>query len=98
MRSLLVAAFLILAAAAPAAEPGSNHDADVAAKAAQLEMLRVRAATTPNATTSTTLIEADNLLSQYRAAPPAKRDPLRAQLDAALARLDLEISGAQSGR
>lgn len=96
MKVLTVILCLLTAATAWAAESRNGHEADVAVKSAQIETLRARAATTPSATTGTTLIEADNLLRQYRAAPAGKRDALRSQLEAALGRLELEIDA--SGR
>lgn len=92
----MLAAFVILSA--HAADRGNAHEADMAVKAAQVEMLRTRAAVHPSATTTATLIEAENLLRQLRDAKPDKRDALRAQLEAALARLELEIDAAGRGR
>lgn len=100
MKTLGTIAILTLLAlpAAHAADGGRTSDADVAAKTAQVEVLRARAATAPSATTTATLLEADDLLRQLRQAPPAKRNALRAQLDAALARLELEIDAAGRGK
>jgi len=95
-RTLLALAMSLLLGApiALAASADQTYQADVAAKSAQVETLRARAAMAPSATTATTLIEAENLLRQYRAAEPGKRPSLRAQLEAALARLELEIESA----
>lgn len=100
MRRSLAAILISLAMAgsAMAADAGKTREADLDAKSAQLEILRVRAAATPSATTTATVLEADNLLRQLRQAPPDKRNALRAQLDAALARLELEIDAAGRGR
>lgn len=98
MKTLIAALCLLAATAANAAETRDGHDADVAVKSAQIETLRARAATTPSATTAATLIEADNLLRRYRAAPAGKRDALRSQVEAALGRLELEIDAAGRGR
>ncbi len=69
----------------------ATSDADIAARAARVEILRARLATANSPPGSMTLIEADDLLNQLRAAPPTKRDALRTQLDAALSRAELEI-------
>lgn len=100
MRLLSVLAILTALAlhSAHAADPGGTREADLAAKSAQVEVLRARAATVPSATTTSTLIEADNLLRQLREAPPSKRDALRSQLEAALGRLELEIDAAGRGK
>lgn len=98
MKALIAAFCMALSATAWAAEPRDGHAADVAVKSAQIETLRARAATAPSATTATTLIEAENLLRQYRAAPAGKRDTLRSQVEAALGRLELEIDAAGRGR
>lgn len=89
---------LIVSAPAGAAETEQAFHADLAAKSAQVETMRARAALSPSATVSTTLIEAENLLRQLRAAPPARRATLRSQLEAALARLELEIDAANRPR
>lgn len=95
----LTLSLLLTAPAALAAPADQTYEADLAAKSAQVETLRARAAMAPSATPSTTLIEVENLLRQYRAAEPGKRQSLRAQLEAALARLELEIESAgRAGR
>lgn len=81
-----------------AADRGNLHEADLAAKSAQVEALRARASLSPSSTTASTLIEAENLLRQLREAKPDKRDALSAQLNAALARLELEIDTAGRSR
>jgi len=90
----LTMALLLTAPAAMAAPAEQAYQADLSVKSAQVETLRARAAMAPSTTTTSTLIEAENLLRQYRAAEPGKRDALRAQLEAALARLELEIDSA----
>lgn len=84
-------AALLLWSPAWAQDEGAVSDAMIAAKAAQVETLRARVGTVSSPIASATLIEADNLLRQLRAAPPAKRAPIAAQLDAALTRGDLEV-------
>jgi hypothetical protein len=97
MKALIVTLCLLTATSAWAADSRDDHEADLAVKSAQVETLRARAAVTPTATTSTTLIEAENLLRQYRAAPAGKRNVLRSQLESALGRLELEIDAAGRG-
>lgn len=95
------AAGLLLAALAvqPAfAQAPKTDEANVAAKAAQVETLRARSATVSSVNMATGLIEAENLLRQLRAAPAGKREALSAQLDAALVRLELELNQATLGR
>lgn len=87
--AILLAALSIFSAYAT--DRDNAHEADLAVKSAQVETLRARAAVHPSATTTATLIEAENLLRQLREAKPDKRGALRAQLEAALARLELEI-------
>ena len=94
----VIAAALCLAPPALAGETASAFHADLAAKSAQVETLRARAAMAPSATTSSTLIEADNLLRQLREAPPERRSALRSQLEAALVRLELEIDTASRAK
>ena len=89
-----IVASLLLSAPALAAETTQSFQADLANKSAQLETLRARSAMNPAATTSATLIEADNLLRQLREASPDRRPALRSQLEAALVRLELEIDAA----
>lgn len=67
-------------------------DAYIAAKSAEIETMRARLGVDPSATASATLIEAEDLLRRLRQTPPAKQDAGRSQLDAALARLGLELS------
>lgn len=100
MKALPLAALLVAMSiySAHASDRGNAHEADLAVKSAQVETLRARAAVHPSATTTGTLIEAENLLRQLREAKPDKRDALRAQLEAALARLELEIDAAGRGK
>lgn len=93
-KALLLAAILAATATSPACAADQADRADLAAKSAQIEALRARASLSPTVTTSATLIEAESLLHQLRQAPPRKRDALRAQLETALIRLDLEIDAA----
>jgi len=99
MKIVVLAAMLMAIAFCPAeaVDPAKLHQSDLAAKSAQVEALRARASLSPSATTNSTLIEADNLLRQLREASPDKRAALRAQLEAALARLELEIDAAGWG-
>lgn len=100
MKRLSIALALVCLAAGPAhsADSMKTFEADLAAKSAQVEALRARSVLSPSPTTATTMIEADNLLRQLRAAPPDKRRALQAQLDAALVRLELEIDAAGRGK
>lgn len=100
MKTISLAVALTMLAFFPAygADRSVADEADIAAKTAQVEALRARAALAPSAISSTTLLEAENLLRQLREARPKKRGPLRSQLEAALARLELEISAAGRGR
>jgi hypothetical protein len=92
---LTLLAILALSFAAGAADrPAAIDDAAIATKSAQVETLRARLATVSSPYASASLIEAESLLRQLRAAPPAKRAPIAAQLDAALTRIDLEIDTA----
>lgn len=91
-------AALLLSASAWAADKPSMDDASIATKNAQVETLRARLSTVSSPNASATLIEAENLLRQLRAAPAAKRAPIAAQLDAALTRADLEIDAASRSR
>lgn len=87
-------AALVLAAPAGAQDKNTVSDAIVAAQAARVETLRARVGTVSSPTAAATLIEADDLLRRLRAAPPAKRASLSAQLDAALTRGDFEVDFA----
>jgi hypothetical protein len=84
-------AALLLCSPAWAQDRTTVSDAMIAAQAARVETLRARVGTVSSPTASATLIEADNLLRQLRAAPPSKRAAIAAQLDAALTRGDLEV-------
>lgn len=95
MNFLVVVLALSVCGAAHAGETATANRSDLAAKSAQIEMLRVRAANAPSAATTFTLMEADNLLRQLRNAPAGKRYALHSQLEAALARLELEIDAHQ---
>ncbi|MGE4281583.1 MAG: hypothetical protein AB7G62_18520 [Magnetospirillum sp.] len=100
MKAKLIAVLLtaISIGSAQGADQGKVDEADLAAKSAQMETLRARASIHPTAATTSTVIEADNLLRQLREAKPDKRAALRAQLEAALARLELEIDAAGRGK
>ena len=89
-------AFLAPAIAIAADKPASTSpdDAWVAAKSAEIEAMRVRLGTAPSANTMATLIEADDLLRQFRGESPARKSALRSQVDAAVARLELELAGS----
>lgn len=95
MRLILGAlAVLLGASAAHAADPAvpTGEDAYGAAKAAELETKRVRMSLNPTPSASATLIEAEQALSRYLRAAKGANEDARAQLDAALARLDMEIA------
>lgn len=83
-----------------AADPTSRQggDAVIAAKSAEIELLRGRLSANPSSSASTSLLEAENLLRQLKTAPPAKRASIASQLDAALARVELEIGAVQHDR
>lgn len=70
-------------------------DAAVAVQSARIETLRARLATVSSPAAAATLLEADDLLRQLRAAPPSSRSAIRAQLDAALVRAELEMEDAK---
>jgi hypothetical protein len=76
---------LTIAADMPATKA---DDAYVATKSAQIETLRVRLGGNPSANATVALLDVEDLLRRYRAAPAA---PLRSQLDAAVTRLELEL-------
>lgn len=96
--TIVLAALLMSATAWAADKPPATDNATLATKSAQVETLRARLSTVSSPTASATLIEAENLLRQLRAAPPAKRGAIAAQLDAALTRADLEIDAAARTR
>ncbi len=93
-RSLIPALVLSLwiGGAVAADKPGSPSDNAYAATAsAQIETLKVRASANPSIGATSTLMEADDLLRRFRQAPAAEKGGLRAQLDATLARAELEL-------
>lgn len=96
--TLAFAALATTIFAAPAWADSPRDEANLAIHSARIEALRARAAHSPSANATATLIESENLLRQLRAAPPDKRSTLRAQLDAVLTRLELEIDAAGRGR
>lgn len=100
MKRLALALVLAALMAGPAfaADRINTDDADIAVKGAQVEALRARASLTPSAGTSAGLLEAEDLLRRLRQTPSDKRPALRSQLDAALARLELEIDAAGRAR
>lgn len=94
-RSLIpvLALSLWIGGAMAADKPGaSNDNAYAAAKSAEIETLKVRASSAPLGGATSTLMEADDLLRRFRQAPAAEKGSLRAQLDATMARAELELS------
>ncbi len=94
-RSLIPALVLSLliggAMAADKPRAVSSDNAYAAGKSAEIEMLKVRASANPSVGATSTLMEADDLLRRFRQAAAAEREGLRAQLDATLARAELEL-------
>ncbi|ARJ67769.1 hypothetical protein WV31_19960 [Magnetospirillum sp. ME-1] len=70
----------------------SSDNAYAAAKSAEIETLKVRASAHSAMGAGPILMEADDLLRRFRQAPAAEKASLRSQLDAALARAELELS------
>lgn len=91
-------AFLAPAIARAAEKPAaiSPDDAWAAAKSAEIEVMRVRIGSAPSANVNATLIEVDDLLRRFKAAPANQKAALKAQVDTAVARLELE--SASKGR
>lgn len=97
-RSLIPALALALwlggALAADKPVPSSDN-AYAAAKSAEIETLKGRASAHSAMGAGPILMEADDLLRRFRQAPAAEKGGLRAQLDAALARAELELGRAR---
>jgi len=94
-RSLIPALVLCLwvGGAMAADKPATSSDnAYAAAKSAEIETLKVRASANPSMGATATLMEADDLLRRFRQASAAEKGGLRAQLDATMARAELELS------
>lgn len=85
-------ALLMLAGHSPA---WAADDTVIAVQSARIETLRARLATVSSPAASATLLEADSLLRQLHAAPPAGRPAIAAQLESALTRAELEIDSAK---
>lgn len=93
--ALALAAALALGAgsALAADKPAAASDgAYAAAKSAEIETLKARASLNQASGLTPTLMEADDLLRRFRQASPAEKVSIRAQLDATLARAELELS------
>ncbi|MCR6628563.1 MAG: hypothetical protein NVV74_00045 [Magnetospirillum sp.] len=94
MTPTLPLAMMILAASPVLATEG---DAYVAAKTLEVEIMRMRlAAAPPNPALSAAMQDVDDLLRRVRQGGPGESEALRAPLDAALARLELELAMAAS--
>lgn len=98
MKSMVAVLLIALTVTPSWAADTPRDNANTATKSARIEMLRARLGATSSTTASATLIEAESLLRQLRAAPADKESSLSAQLDAALARLELEIANAGRDR
>lgn len=75
-----------------------GDDAYAAAKSAELEALRARASASTKPIGGAALIEAEQALRRYRGASAKEKEAARAELDATMARLDLELSEANRFR
>lgn len=91
--AIVMALLLLGAEAGLAAEKGSDS-ADISIRSARVETVRARLATVSSPSAAATMLDADDLLRQLKAAPADKRAALAAQLDAALTRAELEIDMA----
>ena len=74
----------------------SDDDAFATAKYAQIEVARFRSGAQPSPSVMASMIEAEDLLRRFREAPATQKPVLRSQLDAAVARLDMETSSGMS--
>jgi hypothetical protein len=97
MKTLSVIALLafLLPAFAGAADkpaPSNPDDAWAAAKSAEIETMRVRLGTSPSANSMATLFETEDLLRRFRTSPAAQKAAMRSQVDAAMARLEMEFA------
>jgi hypothetical protein len=94
-------AFLAPAIALAADRPGHTtnpDDAWAAAKTAEIEVMRVRLGSTPSANAFASLIEAEDLLRRFKTAPVTQKSSLRSQVDASVARLELELAGRSTAK
>ena len=96
MKHLYIAAVLasLISGAVLAAEKSTSSpdSAWVAAKSAEIETMRVRLGTSPSTNATSTLIEVEDLLRRFKTAPADQKNSLRSQVDAAVARLELETT------
>lgn len=90
--ALAISLWLVGGALAADGPAPSSDNAYAAAKSAEIEMLKVRASANSALGAGPVLMEADDLLRRFRQAPAAEKGSLRSQLDAALARAELELS------
>lgn len=90
---LAILAPIIASAADKSASVNSDEFTWAAAKSVEIETMRLRIGTSPSVNATTTLIETEDLLRRFKAAPPSQKNALRAQIDAAAARLELEAAG-----
>jgi biopolymer transport protein ExbB/TolQ len=91
--ALALSLSLSLGGALAADKPAPSADnAYAAAKSAEIETLKARASLNPSAGATSILMEADDQLRRFRQASAAEKASLRAQLDATLARAELELS------
>lgn len=88
-------AFLAPGIVQAADKPTTPDDAWAAAKSAEIETMRVRIGTAPSANAYATLIEVDDLLRQFKSAPANQKAAMKAQVDAAVARLELEAAAGR---
>jgi hypothetical protein len=74
-------------------KPRSNPDEVYASnRAVDLEVMRLRLGTNPSPGASATLIEAEDLLRRFRQAPAKDKPSLKSQLDAAVARMEMDAA------
>lgn len=100
-RQILVAMLAVACMASTAAAismaaesaPTMSDESWAAAKSAEIEVMRARLGANPSVNASATLIEVEDLLRRFRTAPAAQKPPLRSQVDASAARLELELAG-----
>lgn len=92
--AIVMALLLLGTEAGLAAETKGSDSADISIRSARVETVRARLATVSSPSAAATMLDADDLLRQLKAAPADKRAALAAQLDAALTRAELEIDMA----
>lgn len=90
---LAVIALLSPVTAFAADKPASNSDEVYASnRAVDLEVMRLRLGTNPSPSATATLIEAEDLLRRFRQAPAKEKPSLKSQLDAAVARMQMDAA------